>query len=185
MHVSTFNRFPIWFLQERERRKKGGRACVMLKSHRKKGEKKVVWLATGDQRRCCGRSRPSQEGGEEKRGENKRTPSQFGHWEQRLTEREERAEQATLLHPAFVPLPRHTYFQSPGKSVDSSLFPLLGLLAGYPFQQTWWLKRVVTITDSSTYSFTKTRSVWLISDQELDIKWCCLTAAPLKTNQAF
>lgn len=100
-------------------------------------------------------------------------------------EKKEQSRLHLLLHPAFVPLPRHTYFQSPGKSVDSSLFPLLGLLAGYPFQQTWWLKRVVTITDSSTYSFTKTRSVWLISDQELDIKWCCLTAAPLKTNQAF
>lgn len=46
-----------------------------------------------------------------------------------------------FFHLSFLPFvpPRcQTYFQSPGKSVDSSLFPLLGLLAGYPFQQTWW-----------------------------------------------
>lgn len=67
VQVSTFNRFPIWFLQEREKTKKGGRACVMLKSHQKKGENKVAWLEMGDQRRCCRRSRPSQEGGEEKK----------------------------------------------------------------------------------------------------------------------
>lgn len=47
---------------------------------------------------------------------------------------------APFIFSSFVPFLGQTYFQSPGKSVDSSLFLLLGLLAGYPFQQTWWSK---------------------------------------------
>lgn len=65
------------------------------------------------------------------------------HQEERAAERKESGEAFNpSQHPSpsifslSVPLLRQTYFQSPGKSVDSSLFPLLGLLAGYPFQQT-------------------------------------------------
>ncbi len=81
-----------------------------------------------------------------KREEHKQTASGLRHQKQRPADRKKTAELVIPIPPPHISLSSHlfslcsnrrqTYFQSPGKSVDSSLFPLLGLLAGYPFQQT-------------------------------------------------
>lgn len=100
-----------------------------------------VW----DQSWKSSRSGPSGRTKAKQRG----APAQLCPRDQRPADRKETAETVKpppspsphlFLHPSFPPCSSscQTYFQSPGKSVDSSLFPLLGLLAGYPFQQTWW-----------------------------------------------
>lgn len=145
VQVSTFNRFPIWFLQERKKKERERKKsmCEVKKSS--------ISYLNKDGRK--GRSELKEqevttewkEKRRRKREEHKQSPSGLCHREQRPADRKETAELITpplptSLSPSifspFVPLFCQTYFQSPGKSVDSSLFPLLGLLAGYPFQQT-------------------------------------------------
>lgn len=66
VQVSTFNRFPIWFLQEREKRKKGGRARV------KKGRKESCLISDGRSEAMLREAATEPRGGARKKEERRR-----------------------------------------------------------------------------------------------------------------
>lgn len=107
VQVSTFNRFPIWFLQERKEKEKGRKECVMLK-----GYQQVIRQIRAE--RAGDRGRVKGKGGESEgeKEEHKQTPSGLRHQEQRPADRKETAEPVSplptsphlFLHPPFLPL---------------------------------------------------------------------------------